>query len=728
MPRLLQVLVVAMAGLVVGGAAAWLLKPAEIRHAGAAIEEPTLITEAADKPREDTQSLPSPPSEIPAEADTEPESPPAEVVLGDGTITGTVTFADGKPCAGLPLLAEHLPTFLTAAAQSRMTVSRASRNAHFERVLQQLDAATLHSTTGPDGRFTINGVGEGKYRLSSADSELTFGLKTCDAGDDLTIIVSRTLFVEFDVRQEGTPLDEAHSLWFTGGETNILPSPSNWWRGRRYPIQSGKWTVTIRNGPGDMMRDLWSVDHEFEVPVDGLNAPVVVELKPLAALVVSRTHDSPYYEQLGIYAHPTDTLPEGNEMTAREVWTRAGMSNTFTNPAAFRDLTPGRYTLFAMVGTIHVLATKEVQYEGGHQHVEFELPPLQREDHIVLRVYDPDDKPLDGVKVSMFMERAGSTWNRPYVARGNGEYWVCRVDPSAFYYDGVHGTEFRIQATHPAFGSRVLAFPFDQRDELVLRFGLQSKLTVHLENLPQDSGRLELTAVPTGTDESAAFEPMAGWPTLANAARERAEFDLASGPVTVLLRVKPDRSSGTVHMLERRRIELQPGENELRIRVPDFCALNVTAPAELNLTYMTLRARGMTWSASPDAEGRFKFTEIPEGEYELVAIPGAMTVRLPAMTDVVFLPQPYNALRIRWLDSAGILAAAGLEVGDIVRSVNGETLYGDSAALREKFLKAGETGRISLSVQRDGRQFTVNGDPARWEKLPTWVVEAALVP
>jgi hypothetical protein len=110
-----------------------------------------------------------------------------------------------------------------------------------------------------------------------------------------------------------------------------------------------------------------------------------------------------------------------------------------------------------------------------------------------------------------------------------------------------------------------------------------------------------------------------------------------------------------------------------------------------------------------DGEGRARFELLPTGGYRVHVGNRSMDLKVDKDLEVLFEAVVVNALLVTIDDAQGVLARAGLRMGDVLIGVDRERfatvddfqqLVGDAAA-------RGGPGGIAFLVNRDGRELTV---------------------
>ena len=727
MHRTLPVLLALFFGLCAGAGLAWLLKPQaeQPTFPAAKTVQPAPAIPATNEmlqPVEDAQVADVVPTDEKLARQVAAADP------GDGFIRGTVTWVDGAPCTGLALVADPVDP---RAWQSNNTkgLTPAERDTLYRRRVAELAANALGCVTGEGGRFEIGGIKAGKYRVVSADRNVTvFSEKypgTFEAGADASLKARRSIYIKVELTKAGGEILQKGVVWLLRMDNSSSISDQRWWPGREYPVTPRRWKVKAFDEPNG----IWRAETEIDVPPEGLTEPVRLELRPNPCLVVRRKFNGPYYGH-SVFLVSTDTLANTKGMSqdalGHEIGRRMGGWNYGEpNPTIVQELTPGRYTVFMLLGRSFVLASREFEYGGEYQELEIELPDAVREDHIVLRVIGPDDKPLGGATIEIRVVESGFS-ARAALERSTGEYWIRRIPPSNLTWEcKTTRTEYIVHVSHRLYGSRVVSCPVDMRDELTLKFAGLCKLSVLLDNLPRERGNVEIAALPKGESEARAFERHSRLPL----ASDRNEFELAAGPAVVVVRLNPEPKQAYSQsvILWREEIDLPPGARELRVTLPDLSDLRLKVPESSVTSWVSIRSDRLKRTVRPDVAGIVEFRQLPPGTYIVTCDAGCMALELPVYGEVELRVQPFNALRVAYLDSGGIFAQVGLKAGDLIRLINGSPVGGTATDMRETLKRAADGGQCVLTVERAGLTFTVNATREQWATMTTFGVSAVRV-
>ncbi len=698
---------VTLIALALGGVLAWMLKPAQLRHVAAppAVQTPVERPDAPEPPPAVEES-PKPVDEPPAVLEHAPAP------SGSGVIKGIVKWEDGSPCTGIKLALQRGRTVPTYDIRLLRPDERID-------LLEQIAKHPEHeATTGEDGRFEFAGLPEGTVSITSADHDVRLvpNRNYVKPDADIELKAARVYYATFDFMLDtGERLDSA-TMRILGG--SIIRNPTTWTRGSQHVCEVGPHKVEVTGGK----YDAWKATHDFEIPPQGLSGPVAVTLKARNVLIIHREEPENWYTQTGIYILPTDRVPEdlGDAFYKVSGQFRHFGGSTPPNPHVIADLEPASYTILCTVGTNEIVLTETIQFEGGTSEITLKLPEVSLQDHILLRVFDPDDRPIEtaSIELAVMQDNSGST--RAYLKGNPGEYWIRRTPSRLFsYYNKPFGSAYRISVS-TSFGVRVLECPFDQKEPLELRFGKQARLVVLVDGLPADRKEMLLAAYPRGGSEDRAIRDVANWSDSPNI-RERHELTMASGPVVVAVVSKPDGGWIDVnpsYVILRREIDLPAEGLEVRIDLSVLSTLRVAHSPELpNQWSFTLRGPTGAKTQRLDENRRAEFRYLSPGTYTIESHQGWMEIVVPVAGEVLFQPQPYNSLYVSTAGSSVMTDEIGFKSGDVIRQINGVALSGSTSELNALFKEAASQGAVSVQVRRGGEYILLRATAEQWQRI-----------
>lgn len=701
-----------LAGVLLGAALGWLLIPEPAPDTPISPQEPQLeAMPVREAPRQADQTS--------REAATPTVRKPAP--LGDGVIRGVARYADGKPCPGLQLVAEP-PRSDGLLWWEHSNVTPGELRADHATTAQWLRERALRATTGADGAFEFAGVGEGDHQLFSNDKARPLAKRPqpCKAGDELELVVERVFHVPVEVTFPGGELPERLGI-------NVTPERgqaryASWTKdGATVEVTPGKQKVSTQAAHG-----MAYAETEIDVPTEGIEGPIKLELKRKDGLVVHVDFPRPFYVGATLVVMRSDLVPP----TLAELSRKLDFQNIFITPWVGREIAPGRYTAMVLLSEVEVLAREEIDYTGGYREVTLKVPPIDRADHIVLRVYDTKDRPLDEVDIYFFPEGSSHRQTTNVSRRGKGEYWLKPGPVHDYYFGNPYKlpTYWVIRASNYAFGVQMTTVPIDSREEVEIRFRPKGKFTVVLDGLPEGSGDYRLSIRPRGGSE----EDFTGRGRFLETApqtpaRARNEYEIPPGVVVVSLRAvgpMPTTQSAGVRLVEQE-YNFSGEPMQVNITVPALSDLHVSVPEAETSGWLRLEGPSINSPQQlPGKERRMVFRNLPAGLYHLRSDEGEMPVRLPAAGEVVFQSAAFNAAMVERVDKANLMGKFGLLPGDILLEVNGAPFTGKRWAIYHQFKNAAQAGAVTIRGRRGDQPFTINAPADEWKKMDGFHVEA----
>ncbi|MFJ6023506.1 type II secretion system protein N [Brevundimonas sp. NPDC092305] len=173
------------------------------------------------------------------------------------------------------------------------------------------------------------------------------------------------------------------------------------------------------------------------------------------------------------------------------------------------------------------------------------------------------------------------------------------------------------------------------------------------------------------------------------------------GPVQIFSVGDTPIGSAIIEAIESDRVILNTGGRREALLLPQAAG----APGSTSAATPVVSGPAATPAAAPDAQPA-PTASSPVGSSPTTATrtPGSATSPAAAMTTmgVASSPQGY----VVSADSPPQILRAGLKAGDVIRSLNGQTL-GDPTRDRQVFESAAGAGRARVEILRDGRSMTL---------------------
>ncbi|MGQ9591324.1 MAG: hypothetical protein ACUVYA_13650 [Planctomycetota bacterium] len=391
---------------------------------------------------------------------------------------------------------------------------------------------------------------------------------------------------------------------------------------------------------------------------------------------------------------------------------------------SFQDLPPGLYHLAATWGprgTIAAEALVEVGEEPVRQDLELRSPEAGL--GFVIRALDPGGDPVPFcASMETYQRKEARAWsgNTIDLRSAPGEDGAPRFLPTRALdsIDTREAAGWILRLFAGSYGW--LCRPIDpwREREVSVRFEEPATLAVTIEGYreskyPRGEVTLELHATLDAPDGPLEYERVA-WERPDDAGRAlfrivqpgryvlRASFDF--GPQGFVVSQEAHRST----------VDLRSGPNEVSVRLALLCDLVVRCPGgeEGDTLVLCRQGRVSGWSRALGEDGTAAFPGIPEGAYTLrLEGPrgGEMDVTVLGSEEVEFRPEPFTALRIRWMRQESYAAEVRLSVFDRIVGA-GHALFEDPGDLERTLEASRDREQVYLLVDswRGRRAVPVN--------------------
>lgn len=643
------------------------------------------------------------------------------VDLGDrtGRITGRIALFDGAPLAGVEVTAT--PGSRPGREDPENLEGKVRRFIRDEKWRTGLESK---GSTGSDGTYLLEGIGELDYRVGAKLSGYKFesrGRRASRPGDIVDFIATPVAQIEVMVMSsDGTEPDQA-TLQV---ERDRHGTSSYVWRPKEriQNVDPGVFKVSASVPEGER-------SEKVEVSAEAGAPPVPVRL-------VLRTRGSIRGElvlppeeldtTVTIYLLPAALKPDATAedlLTAdKKSWTSRGQ------PFTFDDLDPGGYWIGAARGHEHqgqLPTIQLVEVAESPVDVSIEIEPIPIEDGVLVYVYAPSGALLPDASLNFGVTSPnGSSWGGGMstrlrdggallIADRNIEMGRQQDSNAKCFVSAHHGVygEKRVEVSSP-YGQRVEIRYQDPATALVSVAGYVGSAAV---------GKVQIQLTPDdGTDQRQHY-----WyqeETGIDANGEARIGPLVPGPHRLRMNYVDRRgnqwSSGLLLELP---VTLVSGENRLSVQVPALHTLEVVFPVATASGSVQVKREGEEnpYGArhSNFSEGVARIEGLVAGRYSVQAWgegmkSGTALVDVPASGPFHFEPAPINALRIQVNDDAGPLAQAGFKSGDMIVKINGMPFEGEEQlAVIGVFLQGAE--EVKVTVDRGGEEVELTVDPRK---------------
>ena len=389
----------------------------------------------------------------------------------------------------------------------------------------------------------------------------------------------------------------------------------------------------------------------------------------------------------------------------------------------FSNLEPGPYTLgLGRIGVPEPDEVVQLEILPGKNRYDFVLDEAAGGTVLVVRVRDPEGRPVNDVELNFVRKTEGRLWNRilPTTPRGEGLYHAFLVPTIAEELE-TRGPEdeFFLQLRHTEFADSRLPLQAGQT-ELEVTLDWNATLSVTCTGLSSElSPRdlyLSVSMSPRGRGVRIADEPSeeGAW-----------EFEgLNPGVVTIqVLARSEERSLHTGRTLVTGTSELVSGVNRFVLELPPLHTLIVEAPELLTGTQFELASSSVsptserTWIDSDREErvndrGELVFELVPPGSYHLAegTTGQGMMLKVPG-GPYRYEPRSADGWRLAFDTESGSLHEAGLRNGDFVISVDGRRVTDGEEIQLHHLLRVDRIDPIRFEVERDGVRVELFVDP-----------------
>ena len=456
---------VVLAAFAAGGVVGYMLKEdgAPAGRAGRTVIErpaeaaPKLDRESARSLREMLEALPIDP-----------------VPSGNGRVTGVVKTHDGKPLAGVEIVA--MPHRERVWPKQSRAPARAPEPDLVEMIQQSVGrmrwrrAGSSKATSAADGSFILEGLGEVEYHLTGYCAGYRLRRKNharVRAGATVEFEAKPLVRIEVDIVVEGSGAPDRANVRFTQRRGNSSTgsmqrwNPSDPWielEPGRFELHAalqgelgGKSEVqhlTIKEGDADL-RLSFTIKHKPALRLT-VQVPDTLDVNYLQGWLLRAAGDKP---------------PSAQELRESGVSKSVHRSE---RTMLWKDLEPGRYLVGATFGSFQQSCTTAlVEVSTGLTQHLLDLPEPSGEGVIAVRLLDPDGEPAGVVRWTIAHRKGSwsSSGGRNSLVRKDGVH-LLQSDDSGRFEGGVH----TLTASSPSWGALSSTFDPTSSGVLEMRF------------------------------------------------------------------------------------------------------------------------------------------------------------------------------------------------------------------------------------------------------------------
>ncbi|MCA8919661.1 MAG: hypothetical protein KDB68_10335 [Planctomycetes bacterium] len=641
------------------------------------------------------------PAEEPVDADPEPldseatklrpartlqdfidEAQIPEIPTGDSAFTGTVVSADGEPLAGIEITAS------SSYPESRRYTGLSPE----ERIRQEIryskwsEVSKRKGVSHEDGTWQINGVSKDVVYYVSADApgwsieRKQKHMSRVKPPAQIEFVANPRVNLEVVLRLPDGSTPESGEVRY---RSNVERERTSYYR-REYSaslnLTPGRWSIDATAGE---LSEYCSDTITLEVEAGKGVEPLTIQLRPAPGIQGLITLPSGFstpeftvYAQLG-----PDTGPPGDDLPDHRGLLRGGVTYE-GGSIRYRvsGVEDGLYRIF-LSDSGRILDWGNVVVSDGVAELDLRLPEPTPEDYIVVKVFDPEGKLLQGVDFGLtarYENGSSSSSTRP-VVKDDGSYWIRRT--AGVSERPVEWYEVRISAS--GYGQKSVRYEATDTHVLEVHLAVPAVLNLTVPNLQDHPAKARLSWRLT-TFEGDSERPHVG----RSDPRSRIPDE---GPIT-LGPVEPGEYDLVVSLsgygyqaleLKRRRITMVSGENELTESVPELYRLVVNVETDSKRPDFSIESsEGNLSIRSHDlqvVDGKVTVEFLPAGTYRLVARDGEMEVSVPSQSNVDYKPRPFDCFVLTLRPSDGRIAALGFKDGDKLIEIDGAELENGSA-------------------------------------------------
>lgn len=629
--------------------------------------------------------------------------PVPAVERGEGSIHGHVRTESGEPLAGVLVRAYRITDSTEGPRRQYRTLEEPSLDEMARDFIEEerrRRAGRSEARSGDDGSFVISDLVESaRYWIEALRNGYVVSVQdprgggTVRAGDRLDLLARAEVEVRVSVLlPDGTEAPRAR-VHLRGSSRGDYLDRRDWSRDHAtLLLLEGGYLLKATHGQDEEL-----VSQEEELVLDAGAPPqaVVLSLKERPGIrgqVLMDPADEFRRAQVHLqrvqFGSPADTKRLCENPRSYSVEADSGY--------AFADLLPGAYLLGVSRGGGRILAADVVEVANGMVTRDLALPPPQRSDYVILRVFGPQGAapPTLEISTGLRIENGGSAaGGGGEVRRADGSYLVPHLEWCGHGEGGDAINSISVRAK--GFPERTVEYRRSETLDLEVRLAEPATLEVELAGFAPQAyeGTFGLAIeealkvrIEEGGD-AGAMEQMRRFESGGSFHAEEEGLKLGRGrfgplwPGAYRLVLSYRAGGGGDFPVQTLAVELRSGRNQVQMTVPRLFPMRllVSGPGRnrrVDLSPVQTPEPSGSWSLSQEVgeDGLVFFDGLPAGSYKVSLRgdePSDMLVQVPAQGDVRFQARRHDAMLVRVDDPEGGLARAGFVTGDLIVSLDG---------------------------------------------------------
>lgn len=636
---------------------------------------------------------------------------------GDVVIGGRILTENGKPLAGVEVRA-HPEEWGEPYPESADDLKEALRRSGSR--LHKFYAGAKTALTGADGRYEITRLGDHSHKVRPRLEGYVFTrVRKRYSNDesvwgsvDLDFTAMRASPTQFLVHlPNGTKPEDVFVTAQREGDTDVQQ-----YYGAEFTraLPHGTWKFTARAGENG----------EHVCSVSGVEIPavddrVVLQLRPNPGihLRLKLKHTAGDYNGFKLYMLPN---PSDREPTFDMF--QYDHPGYWQNEVTYTDLLPGTYQ-FVVTLSETVVGWKNIVVGDEFVHAEFEVPPPDPNDFLVVRVFTPGMESVKHVSVTAELYAASSefdpVWGMYYPPMlEDGSYWfarpVIKSDERLTY-------QFKVEAGD--LGIHSVTLPYEETQDVVIQMPEPAIMELVFTGFDQhqwkEQIRVRLNHIwDNGYTRSGGQFPEVDGKWLHEIAKsERLEV----GPVKPgTYEVKMSCNAGYRWEevqggdIMNWQFKIIPGRNVVECPIPALYQLTLLIDDPANIEFLRMK-HTQPWVTrfvgDEFVTNEVSIRALPPGKWTIETDIGNAVVELEADAAIELKLNLYDCLKLAWFKPDGEIAVFGLKPGDKLIAVDGQA-YDNTRVLNHQLdasLDAATTiwtvlrGREEMQVKLDGR-------------------------